>query len=465
MFRTTVIVLVIGCSLPVAHAAESGPSSPRPQVSLTVIPPSPITDKVALDLRSAVRNDAAEPVRAEVTWYLDEEQPHRTIHRASLDIPPHESAATTFRWPTTEQAGQHLLFVTARIGSTTHRTQQRVTILASDVRSTRRLGGAWVDLYHHDPVEGKPFDEELGQMTDTQWRELVQAMHAVDQNLLVITMMFQNFTHRGQHTIETDGYQGRAYYPSRLYPGRMPIASPDPLEAILCEADRLHMHVMPGVGNYAFFDFSPGALRWCQQVATELWERYGHHPSFYGWYVSHEKGGSLGDAAERQEIVEFFREFTPFVRRFAPDKPVMLATNCYGLRGAEEAYRQLLPHLDIICPFAFHRMPPGDLTGEEAADLLQSLCDETGCHLWLDIESFLFREGGLVPRPIDGLISDLTRFPNFEKTLHYQFPGMMSGPQMTRQPGGPASVQLYEDYVRYLQQLTGGSTTAPPRSR
>jgi hypothetical protein len=111
-------------------------------------------------------------------------------------------------------------------------------------------------------------------------------------------------------------------------------------------------------------------------VADELWGRYGHHPSFYGWYITPEKDGSLGSAAEREEMLSFFERFTPYVRRLAPDKPVMLAPNSYHIKGAEEAYRKLLPHLDILCPFGFHRMPPGDLTGEEAASTLQALCDQ-----------------------------------------------------------------------------------------
>ena len=164
---------------------------------------------------------------------------------------------------------------------------------------TRVRPGAWAargwTFITMTRTEGKPFNDELGKMTDAQWRELVRAMHEVDQNILVITMMFQNFTHRGRHKIETEGYHGKAYYPSKLFPGRMPIASPDPLEAILSEADRLGMQVMPGVGCYAFFDYTPGSLRWCKQVADELWERYGHHPSFYGWYVSEEKDGGLGE--------------------------------------------------------------------------------------------------------------------------------------------------------------------------
>ena len=164
---------------------------------------------------------------------------------------------------------------------------------------------------------------------------------------------------------------------------------------------------------------------------------------------------SLFGNEERREIVEFFRELTPHLHRLTPEKPVMLATNSYHLRGAEAAYRQLLPHLDILCPFAYHRMTAGDLTGEEAAARLQSLCDRSGCHLWMDLESFVFRNvWELHPRPIEGLLSDISRFPNFEKILHYQFPGMMSAPEMTRQPGGPASVKLYEDYSKYLKTAT-----------
>ena len=422
------------------------------QASLTLIPPSPVTDQITLDIRAAVRNDTDTAKQFAVAVYLDEEKPGSRLHQETLNVAPRTSAGIKFRWQTKGHAGQHSVLLVAQAGEKTGRFERPLKILASDARSPRRLGGAWVDLYHHDPAEGKPFDEELGKMTDAQWRELVRAMHEVDQNLLVITMMFQNFTHRGRHKIETEGYHGKAYYPSRLFPGRMPIASPDPLEAILSEADRLGMHVMPGVGMYAFFDYTPGSLRWHKQVAAELWERYGHHPSFYGWYVSEEKDGSLGDAEERREIVEFFREFTAHVRRLAPDKPVMLAPNCFHLRGAEPTYRELLPHLDIICPFGFHRMPAGDLRGEEAAALMQSLCDAAGCHLWMDLESFVFRNGAeLHPRPIPGLVSDFSRFPNFEKTLHYQFPGLMCAPWMSRKPGGDAAVNLYNDYRRFLE--------------
>jgi hypothetical protein len=448
-------ILIIGLSLALAMLLPWRACAATVQTAarLVLIPPSPVTDQIALDIRAAVYWAGERQVKFEVAIYLDAEHADKLLLRQDIDVPPGGAWGARLRWPTKGQAGKHKIVCVARQGTKTWRTERPLQVLVTGSRSTKRLGGAWVDIHQHDEPSGRPFNAELRQMTDRQWRELVEAMHAVDQDLLIVTMMFQNPTHRGLHKIETEGYHGKAYYPSKLFPGRMPIASNDPLEAILSEADRLGMHVMPGLGCYAFFDFTPGSLRWHKQVADELWQRYGRHPSFYGWYISEEKDGGLGTDQERREIVEFFRELTPHLHRLTPEKPVMLATNSHHLRGAEAAYRQLLPHLDVLCPFAFHRMPADDLTGEEAAAVLQSLCDGSDCHLWLDLESFVFRNvWELHPRPIEGLLSDISRFPNFEKILHYEFPGMMSSPRMSRRPGGPASVKLYEDYERYLRK-------------
>lgn len=421
---------------------------------LALIPPSPVTDQITLDIRAAVYWSGDKDAKFDVGIYLDAEQPDKLLLNKEIDVPAGEARGVAVRWPTKGHAGKHKIICVARQGTETLRTERPLEILVTGSRSTKRLGGAWVDIYQFDEPSGRPFNAELAKMTDEQWRELVQAMHAVDQDLLVITMMFNNHLQRGHHAIETEGYHGKAFYPSKLFADREPVASPDPLETILSEADRLGMHVMPGVGSYAFFDYSPRSLRWHKQVADELWQRYGRHPSFYGWYISEEEDGGLGDdEPERQEIVEFFRELTPYLHRITPEKPVMLATNSHHIYGAEATYRQLLPHLDILCPFGFHRMPAGDLTGEEAAARLQSLCDASGCHLWLDLETFVFRKTWeLHPRSIQGLASDISRFPNFEKILHFEFPGMMSSPKMSRQPGGPASVKLYEDYARLLRE-------------
>ena len=164
--------------------------------------------------------------------------------------------------------------------------------------------------------------------------------------------------------------------------------------------------------------------------------------------------GGLGDEKHREQIVYFFKEFSKYVKNLAPEKPVMLATNSHSVRTAKATYAKLLPYLDILCPFGFHRMPKTDYTGEEVAAVLQKLCDDASTHLWMDMEVFDFAENNaLVPRPIGGLLSDLHRFPNFEKILCYQFTGLLNSPDMSIKPGGPNTVKLYLDYKQYLDSI------------
>ena len=243
-----------------------------------------------------------------------------------------------------------------------------------------------------------------------------------------------------------------------MFQGRAQIAAHDPIEAILSEADRLHMNVFLATGLYAWFDFSKDSLDWHKKVAEELWRRYGRHASFYGWYVSEEASGDLipeqGEQAKdryRQEMIAFFREFQAFCRHLAPEKPVMLAPNTWGLLKSQKVWPLLLAHVDIVCPFAFHRIPAGDISPERAAQMWQAMCDRARAHLWLDMEAFVFKGAALVPRPIGELIQDLQRFPNFEKILCYQYSGLFNSPTTKVKPGDQPTVVLYRDYLAYRQ--------------
>ncbi len=441
-------------------------AGPPGSVSLTLIPPSPVTDKISLDIRGAVWNRDAAAKSFDVTVFLDREDPTTVLHRESLLLGPNLCKGTKFRWATEGHAGQHTLILVAVSDEHTHRITQPIEILASDIRSTRRIDGAWFEFYHWSEAEGRAWNKEIRKTTDRQWKQMVAAMHRIGMDLVIVQEVFRNQVYVGKHGMETDGYPGQAYYPSTLYPQRQDIAAKDPLGAVLAEADKHGMHVMVGVGLYAWFDFTPGSLAWHKRVADELWEQYGHHRSFYGWYVSEEIAGNLGtDTARRREIVEFFKEFKEHVNALAPDKPVMLATNCHCVAQSEGYYPKLLEHLDILCPFGFHRMPDGDYSGEEVARVLQQHCDQAGAHLWMDMEVFVFGKGNaLLPRPIDGVIDDLMRFPDFEKICCYAFTGLMNSPKQSRKPGGKPTVQLYSDYRKYVQKARSGESVPEPKN-
>ena len=449
-------------------ACRPGNSSDQPGISLTLIPPTTITDKVNLDIRAGLKNSGEHSSTVDLTFYLNDEKKSSVLHKAQVEIPPAQSKAVKFLMPTAGRTGMNEIILVAEGDGFKQKITKQIEIISSDVRSTKTIGGAWIGFYHWSETEGKMWNPVLKQLSDAQWREMVSGMHEIGMDIIVIQESFSNQKYVGEHSIPETGYEGKAFYPSALYPARMPIAAADPIEAVLSGADSLGMHVFMGVGMYAWFDYTAGSLEWHKKVARELWERYGHHSSFYGFYVSEEGMGSLDcfekDSTKhdmrRAEVLNFFREFIPYCKNMAPDKPVMFAPNGWGVGRSKGAYPELLKNVDIISPFAFARMPEGDLTGPEAIALLQKYCDDAQAHLWLDLEAFLFneQEGYLYPRPIEQIEGDLELFHNFEKVICYQYPGVFSNPDMSVRVGEPSTVELYLDYLNYLKTLRSGAS-------
>ena len=428
-------------------------------VSLTLIPPGKITNKVDLDIRGGIINKSDQQRTFEVSIYWGREKRNTLLYESSVTVPAGKSETVKIVVPTKQRLGKHKVILKVTDGNRTYRKTKDIEVVESDIRSIQQISGAWAGIYHWSEIEGKHWNKDIKKMTDEQWKELVRSMHKVEMDMIVIQEVFRNEQYVGKHNTTVDSYAGKAFYPSELYPGRMDITAEDPIEAILSEADRLGMNVLVGVGIFAWFDFTPESLEWHKRVAKELWDMYGHHESFYAFYVSEESGGGL-DNWEQQpdmrkkrkaDIVNFFKEFKSYCNSFAPRKPIMLATNSFEVPNGMDTYPALLEYLDILCPFGFARMPAGDLTGKEAADMLQEACNKAKSHLWFDLEAFLFNS--LYPRPIEEIIHDLNLFSNFEKILCYQFPGVFNDPDMSIRVGEERTIDLFNGYMKYLKEL------------
>jgi len=432
------------------------------KVSLTLIPPGKITNKVDLDIRGGVVNETDTRQTYHVSLYWDKEKKDALLYETVVTLPAGKSETVKVVIPTKERVGKHNVIFKVTNEGKDYRKTKEIEIMESDIRSIQQISGAWAGIYHWSEIEGKHWNQDIKKMTDDQWKELIRSMNKLEMNLVVVQEVFRNEEYVGKHTTTVDNYAGKAFYPSRLYPGRMDITADDPIEAILSEADKLGMNVLMGVGMFAWFDFTPESLEWHKRVAKELWDMYGHHESFYAFYVSEESGGGLDNWEQRPEmrkkrkddIVNFFKEFKAYCNGFAPSKPVMLATNSFEVPNGMDTYPALLEHLDILCPFGFARMPEGDLTGKEAADMLQKACDEAKSHLWFDLEVFLFNpDNSLYPRPVEEIIRDLNLFDNFEKILCYQFPGVFNDPKMSIRVGEARTIDLFNGYMKYLKEL------------
>lgn len=452
-------IIIIACLIitfaTMALAKES-------RIGLTLIPPGTITNKVDLDIRAGIVNNGSVQQDIKVSIYLNKVNQESMLHYSRILLAPGDSHEIKFILSTADKTGWNRIILQVQEQNEVSEIIKDFEVINSDIRSTRLIDGAWAGIYHWSDIEGKHWNSDIQKMTDDQWRELVRSMHSIGMDVIVLQEVFRNQDYVGKHNLTVQNYQGKAFYPSALYPGRMPITAKDPVEAILKEADALGMSVMMGVGMFAWFDFTAESLEWHKQVAKELWDLYGQHPSFYGFYISEECAGNLYNSEttlqnqliRKKEIVDFFREFKKYTFKLAPEKPVMLATNSMEVLKGADTYPALLQNLDILCPFGFARMPEGDLTGKEAADLLQKFCDDAGAHLWFDLEAFLFNpDNSLYPRPIEEIIHDLNLLDNFEKVLCYQFPGVFNNPKMSIRIGEERTIQLYNAYKAYMKKI------------
>lgn len=326
-------------------------------------------------------------------------------------------------------------------------------VVPGSVPATGLIDGCWISICHWSEQEAVFFNSELKKMRDEDFERHIEEMSLLGIRGVVIQNVFDSSHYVGRHEMTCGSYDGRAFYPSGLYPGRMPLAARDPIEAVLRAADRCGMHVLLGVGLFAWFDFSEQSLEWHRRVARELFQRYGGHASFYGWYVSEEIMGDLyysymPHSAERwKELAVFFREFRTFVQELAPTKPVAFAPNNVRFHLYAEEWKTILPFIDILIPFAFARDP-------EHLNVVQmkQICDECGTHMWVDME--MFREpfeDGLVPKTMEALLREIRQYDALEQCYGYQYTGLMNHPASRFSLGGEPAKELYARYLQYYQ--------------
>lgn len=330
-------------------------------------------------------------------------------------------------------------------------------IIDSGVASTRLLDGCWISLVHWSDDEARMFNTELKQLTDEDWANEIEDMHQLGINNIMIQNVFDNDEYVFEHHQGLENYQGKAFYPSKLYPTRFAgLKAQDPLKAIFTKADELNMNVFLGVGLYAWFDYSEDSLQWHKKVAKELFEMYGHHPSFYSFYLSEELHGSFYDdyapdhADSWREVPAFFQAFAEFIKELAPTKPISMAPNNIKFHEHPEKWLPTLENIDILLPFAFAR----DLENLNIHQI-KDLCDQANTHFWVDMEifQFPFEDTGLIPKNFDELLAEIKIYDDVENIFGYQYTGLISNPKRSINLGGKAPQEVFVDYQHYYRDV------------
>jgi len=460
-------------------------------VSLNLVPPSPVTDQIKIEIRGAVRNDNSFPRTVKVRFYLDAIQEDTLLYEQVVRIPARSIKFVSFYYPAKGWRGIKTIIMSVICGEDNISCFKQLEVKPSITRSPKVLGGAWIGFLHWSEEEGKYWNDCLRTFTEADWCETIRGMYRSGMKLIIIQETWRNPTYYGAHYHSMtaanykDQYKGKSFYPSSLWHSRMDIPAHDPVEAVLSEADNLGMNVMLGVGNYAHFDFTAGSLAWHKDVFSELLQRYGKHPSLYGWYISEEINGRIKPHEMRywyktdefrDEVMTFFREISNLKNRLAPETVIMLAPDSHYSHEAEEIWRYLAGYCDVFCVQGYQRHPVDGVPVEENIRRMQSICDSAGNHLWMDMEIFGFehpdknspqREGyfcrlrdgteefthvPLIPQRMELIKEEFNRFHQFEFICAYQYPGILCAPDATKKPGGTRAVEFFIEYEEYLRR-------------
>ena len=139
-------------------------------VSLTTVPPSPVSERVPLDVRAGVWNESNARAVYAVRFYLDAQTPENLFHEEKLEVAAKSCAGVYARRPMVGLAGTHKILAVVS-GTEDSRTVSRtVEVVAANAPSLGVIGGAWIEFYHWSGEEGRPWNETVKQMTAENWR-------------------------------------------------------------------------------------------------------------------------------------------------------------------------------------------------------------------------------------------------------------------------------------------------------
>ena len=313
---------------------------------------------------------------------------------------------------------------------------------------TKATRGTWINLTYQDVRNKYMNPAHVDDLDPAFWKQKVHELHEMGMSYLVILAIAN---------------EQKAFYPSdfmeRAYPddGRQ-----SPVEAIMDTADELGMNVFMSCGwgvnqndNLQIPEIKAKYLK----IMDEAARLFGHHKSFFGWYLPVEDSFNpiLSDHA-----IEAANALTERARNLTPGKKIMISP--YGLfRAATEdpKFGEQIAKLkvDIIAyqdevgcvrePMPMKRMK------KHFQDLAE-IHKKTNIALWANNESFTWENetnsihSALLPAAFPRFLSQLTAVSQagVEEVVSFAVCGIFDKPQSTMPLGQPGdSQQAYIDFM------------------
>ena len=311
----------------------------------------------------------------------------------------------------------------------------------------RKIDGTFFEFKHHNVAEGKYWNPALENFIAQNWRRKVREIADLGMEYIVV--------------MATALYE-KCYFKSSVFPFAE-IPCEDPVEELLCEADKCGVKVFIGNGFYGdwrkanYNITSKEVIDRSFRAMDELTSLYGHHKSFYGWYFPD----------ETCIILRYSKDFMSYVNlcserchEITPGKKTLIAPYGTNLVFANNKFIRQLAELDV--DFIAYQDEVGvrktkvDRT-KRLFEKLRIAHDKAGrSELWADIELFNFEgmvyKSALIPAPFDRIKQQIENVaPYADKILGYQYLGLMNPSESDSFAGHINSVKLYNDYKEYIK--------------
>ncbi|WP_257656516.1 DUF4434 domain-containing protein [Parapedobacter lycopersici] len=317
---------------------------------------------------------------------------------------------------------------------------------AGNHRKVHAITGTWFEFQHHSEVEGTYWNPALAAFTADDWEAKVAEIAGTGIRYLVLLDV---------------AIYGKSFYPSALLPQHA-LTDNDPLETVLSATDKHQLRVF--MSNGFFGDWrNPAFLMQDKDIhllrvraMEELTGKYGHHPSFYGWYYPNETGinGHFDD-----NFIQYVNKCSLEAHRLTPRAKTLIAP--YGTRNvaADDGYVAQLDRLDV--DFIAYQDEIGvqkTRVDESTAifEKLHRLHRKSGRNeLWADVEVFAFEgevyRSALLPAAPERVLAQLGALAELvEQVFIYQYTGMIN------RPGSPVTIGYRGQHDLYTALTEAG---------
>lgn len=458
MKTSRILAFILALLLPMAGfasgfaAVTSAPADTPVRTGFTLIPGSLASERSPVEMRTGLANDGKGTLELEVRFHLD----GKRLGSQSVRLAPGAWQVVRHTWNPVGKAGRHLLSTEILVGDRVLDRHHRVLQVAASETTGLPIGNvAWIEPLAY--VDGTYRADRSIRQSDVidDMREMKEL--GID----TVIYAYPEFMLYGMGALYESDLD---VYKSLLFPQPLKY---DLLGTVMAEAEKNGQHVLVGTGRGMDLFIPVGAhdpdgtrfepaVDLAVEVMTDIWERYGHYASFYGWYMSHEPS-YLFDSANGD--LYFFNAIVRQLRHLWPDKVVLIAptgTPTIDPAAIARSEPDIYAYQDAVGPGYI----PGRYTYDpenriamldDVFGQYQQKMASTGKHLWSDFETWQM-DGPNYDNAYPAAWSRVSRqLEILQKYVSiqsmYAYPGYLDSPESTLRHGGDAAVDLYEAYA------------------